>query len=100
VAPRLRAFAGADVTLDAPFEGLLPYAACLAIEAPPETYDWEVRESLLAWCEGTGTRRLVGLAAGERQRYRGLALVFADERIDAPVVQRATLVQGRTRGLA
>lgn len=104
LAPRLRAFAGADARLEADFEASGQHGACLALEAPEETYDWEVAEALNRWAEGTGAAaRAVGLAAGERQRFRGVALAFtatpfAPER---PAEGRfgATLVWGRTRRL-
>ena len=80
VAPLLRAFAGADVRL----EGGLPaggaYAACLAVATAEETYAWEVRDRLAAWSNGRG-RSAIGLAVGERQRFRGLALVFGEAAI-------------------
>jgi len=98
VAPRLRAFSGADVSLDADYEGVREFAACLALEAPPETYDWEVRERLTAWAEGQMGERLIGLAVGERQRYRGLALVSAQTPLAAQQgVGAGTSIAGRTR---
>ena len=101
LAPRLKAFAGADVSLDAPFEATRPYAACLAIEGPPQTYDWEVRERLSAWAAGIDGARVLGIAVGERQRYRGLAMVFADHAVTPPTDPRAgTFVSGKTRRLA
>ena len=79
VAPRLKAFAGADVRLDSGFAPEAGSAACLAIMAPEETYDWEVREALQAWCEATGaSSTAVGLAVGEKQMYRGAALACKD----------------------
>jgi hypothetical protein len=98
VAPRLKAFAGADVSLAADYGGLQDYAACLALEAPPETYDWEVRERLVSWAEGQPGERLIGLAVGERQRYRGLALVSAPTPLEAPRGEDGdTGIAGRTR---
>lgn len=101
IAPRLKAFAGADVSLDAPFEASLPYAACIALEAPPRTYDWEVRDRLSSWAEAVEGERVIGLAVGERQRYRGLAMVFTDGAMPStPVAHEGTLVAGKARRLA
>jgi hypothetical protein len=79
VAPLLRAFAGADVTLEGtPSQGD-GFAACLAVEAPEETYDWEVKAHLAGWGEGLdNTRAILGLAVGERQRYRGISVIFSN----------------------
>jgi len=77
VAPLLRGFAGADVALAAPFPAVQEHAACLALAAPEETYDWEVREALEGWA--SGAEAAVGLAIGERQRYRGCVLRFTDQ---------------------
>jgi hypothetical protein len=110
----LRAFAGADIALTAPFPEVGPYAACLALMAPDQTYDWEVRSALESWTrsqaieaqpslsrEGADNRaaNAIGLAIGERQRYRGCVLSFtttastpgrlADRRFES------TLIAGR-----
>jgi hypothetical protein len=79
VAPKLSAFSGASVRLDGAFPGPMGYAGCLAVEAPEETYDWEVSEKLADWCSSLSGASVAGLAIGERQRYRGLAIVFADQ---------------------
>ncbi len=81
VAPVLRSLAGADVQLENDFGGIDAAAACLALAAPDETFDWEVREALASWMELVPSRSagVVGLAVGERQRFRGLALAFAPE---------------------
>lgn len=101
IAPRLRSFAGADVSLDGPFEPSRPYAACLALEAPEETYDWEVREGLTSWAESVADEHAIGVAVGERQRYRGLAIAFADAAIEVDPKQHAgTIISGRARRLA
>lgn len=108
VAPLLRAFAGADVSLEGEPAPLRPYAACLALAAPDETYDWEVRESLAAWAKTTlgdrGGSTWLGLAAGERQRYRGVVAVFSDSPLrPAPAADGrfvGTLLQGRARVLS
>jgi hypothetical protein len=117
----LRAFAGADIALTAPFPEVGPYATCLALMAPDETYDWEVRSALESWTRAealeappggsaasatpaSGTNAsatyAIGLAIGERQRYRGCVLSFtttastpgrlADRRFES------TLIAGRT----
>jgi hypothetical protein len=102
VAPHLRAFAGADVRLEAGFAAAGANAACLAIAAPEETYDWEVSEALQAWCEATGAAcSATGLAVGEKQLYRGAALVFGDAPavIERPAAERfhSTLIAGTAR---
>jgi hypothetical protein len=100
VAPILRAFAGADVVLDALFPEVEAYAACLALSAPEETYDWEVRAALDSWSSPPSA---VGLAVGERQRYRGCVVRFsADEFVlPAPPNGRfvASLIAGHARRL-
>jgi hypothetical protein len=101
VAPRLLAFSGADMAIDGRLPAPTDYAACLALTLPDETYDWEVRERLVDWTAATGGESITGLAVGEKQRYRGLALVLTE----APVVARrpddagATFVAGRWREL-
>ncbi len=105
VAPRLKAFAGADVRLEADFQAGGEYAACAALLAPDETYDWEVRDTLQAWCGtlGGGTSD-VGLAVGEKQLYRGAALAFGPTplRIDNPQTSQLKMTQiaGNARTLA
>jgi hypothetical protein len=79
VAPKLSAFSGASVRLDGAFPGPMGYAGCLAVEAPEETYAWEISEKLAGWCRAQPGVGVAGLAIGERQRYRGLAIVFADQ---------------------
>jgi len=104
VAPRLKAFAGADVRLEADFAVQRTYAACLALMAPEETYDWEVRDALQSWHDSVpGVSGAVGLAVGEKQIYRGAALAFAAdpiaaERPDTPKF-RSTLIAGAARTL-
>ncbi len=105
VAPRLRSFAGADIRLDAELAPMGTHAACLALAAPDETYDWEVREALNGWCLSTGAASsAIGLAVGEKQLYRGAALVFADTPIsvEASDLSRfhATTLFGTARSLA
>ncbi len=105
VAPRLKGFAGADVRLEADFEPGDSLGVVLALMAPDETYDWEVREALQAWAQEIGApRTAVGLAAGERQLYRGVALAFAEtlQPATAPDLERfrATTVRGPARALA
>ncbi len=105
VGPLLGTFAGADVRL----EGSLPppstYAACLTLAAGAETYDWEVRQRLADWAGDRGAAAAaIGLAAGERQRYRGLAIVFADAAIEggrpAPDGFEIAWIAGRARSLS
>ncbi|MGE0687734.1 MAG: hypothetical protein AB7P33_13395 [Dehalococcoidia bacterium] len=106
VARLLRGFAGADVALSAPFPDVQPFATCLALMAPEQTYDWEVRAALESWTRQAGdppraqphlsregglntpdasaspslasqaALNAIGLAIGERQRYRGCVLSF------------------------
>jgi hypothetical protein len=78
VAPVLRSFTGASVSLQGPFPGHAGFAACLALAAPEETYDWEVREALSGWLPAETAASAVGLAIGERQRYRGCVIGFAN----------------------
>jgi hypothetical protein len=112
VAPALRAFAGADAVVDADFEPRAGPAACLALIAPDETYDFEVRQRLQDWgAESLGlasqpqaARLCAGLAAGERQRYRGLVLACSESLLPAPPIAGdgfvSTLVAGRVRQIA
>lgn len=105
VAPRLKAFAGADVRLEGALMPAGDHAACLALMAPEQTYDWEVREALQAWAAATGSAAaVVGLAVGERQQYRGLALAFGDvlKSVAASSPERfvATLISGKMQALA
>jgi len=105
VAPRLKAFAGADVRLEDDFALSGTEAACLALMAPEETYDWEVREALQGWCDSAaGSSSVVGLAVGEKQMYRGAALAFGAARIAAERPEasrfRSTLIAGTVRTLA
>lgn len=102
-APRLNRFAGADVRLESDYAARGSSAACLALMAPDETFDWEIREALQAWTQASeaGTANS-GLAVGERPLYRGLALVFGETL--APAQRPAgkftsTLVAGRARAL-
>jgi hypothetical protein len=78
LAPVLRQLAGADVRLAAWPDAAASHASCLALAADDETYDWEVNEELESWAAALGGASAIGLAVGERQRYRGAAIVFAD----------------------
>ena len=105
VAPVLRELAGADIQLDGPFVSVEGYAACLALAAPHQTYDWEVRDLLGRWTQAlAGARGIAGLALGERQRFRGLSVVTGPQPIEAarPAESRfgATLVAGEAQLLA
>jgi hypothetical protein len=105
IAPRLKAFAGADVRLEDDFEAVGPLGACLALMAPEETYDWEVRDALRAWGDAVAAgAAVVGLAIGEKQMYRGVAIAFADslKAAEKPEASqfRTTLVSGTARMLA
>jgi hypothetical protein len=102
VAPVLQGLAGADVQLEAAFPNVATYGACLALAAPPETYDWEVRSLLGDWANAFPASAL-GLAIGERQRFRGLAVAFGPNALtpDRPDQGRfgAMLVAGKARAL-
>jgi hypothetical protein len=105
VAPRLRGFTGADVRLDDDFGAAGSLAAVIAVMAPEETYDWEVREALQAWVDATGAAEsAIGLAAGERQLYRGVALAFGEALQTAPAPDpqrfRVSSLRGRAQTLA
>jgi hypothetical protein len=103
VAPKLTAFGGASVRLEGVFPAQRAYGACLTVEAPEETYDWEVSEKLTAWCGSQPGGGVAGLATGERQRYRGLAFAFADNELpaDRPAIGGldVTFVAGAIRRL-
>ena len=103
-APALRALAIADVRLESSLPAPGPYAACLAIAAAEETYDWQVRDALQAWADGVaGATAAVGLASTERQRFRGLAFCAAAgpvaRPVDLPAGFAVTFVGGRARSL-
>jgi hypothetical protein len=101
VAPRLKAFAGADVRLDDEFAAADGRGAVIAVMAPDETYDWEVREALQAWADATGaTTAVIGLGVGERQAYRGVALAFDHDLTDAPAPDPQRFRAGVLRGTA
>ena len=105
LASALKALAGADVILDGDFATNGERGACLALAAQPETYDWEIKERLVSWLETqAGASGAVGLAAaGERLRYRGLAVAFGgnDWRPERPQIagMEAVFLTGRARRL-
>jgi hypothetical protein len=79
VAPHLHSFAGADLRLEAAFPAAAEVASCLALAAGGQTYDWEVRSALEQWAEGwPAEARTLGLAAGDRGRYRGAAIAMGE----------------------
>ncbi len=103
VAPVLRQLAGADVRLEGEMLAVSGRASCLALMAEEETYDWEVTTALRDWAKAlTAESRAIGLAVGERQRYRGVAIAFGDAA--APHITdehlSSTLVTGPARSLA
>ena len=105
VAPILRELAGADIQLDGPFVEIKGGAACLALAAPPQTYDWEVRDLLGRWQQQfQSASSVAGLAIGERQRFRGLAVVRGESALKAPRPAESrfgvTLVAGEVHVLA
>ncbi len=104
VAPVLRLLAGADVRLEGDMPGVAGRAACLALSAGDETYDWEVSEALNHWTGGLDAAgSVLGMAVGERQRFRGVGLAFGDEPL-APAKLggerfKSTLIMGKARRL-
>src|SRR5262249_8486869 len=80
VAPVLSGLSGADVLLDGAFPAIGNFGACLALTAPAATYDWQVRNDLGDWAKVVAPdASALGLAVGERQRYRGVAVAFPHE---------------------
>jgi hypothetical protein len=105
VAPVLRGFTGADVKLETDLTMIDGPAALMAIAAPEETYDWEVREALELWTQSLrATGVAVGVAVGERQRYRGAGIAFGGDALaavhPANTPFSATIVCGQARRLA
>ena len=104
VAPVLRAFAGADVKLEDDLDIVDGPAACLALMAPEETYDWEVRDTVEAWADALSPgAAAIGIAVGERQQYRGVSIAFGG---GAPTAAKPdggsfapTLIRGTARRL-
>jgi hypothetical protein len=104
VAPVLRAFAGADVKLEEDLDIVDGPAACLALMAPEETYDWEVRDALETWAGALSPDACaIGIAVGERQQYRGVSIAFGG---GAPTAAkpdegpfRPALIRGTSRRL-
>ncbi len=104
VAPVLRAFAGADVKLEEDLDIVDGPAGCLALMAPEDTYDWEVREALDAWTGALSPAACaIGIAVGERQQYRGVSIAFGG---GAPTAAkpdegpfRPALIRGTSRRL-
>jgi len=104
VAPVLRLLAGADVRLEGDMPPIAGRAACLALAADDETYDWEVSDALNGWRRGILTAgSVVGMAMGERQRFRGVGLAFGDEPLTPAKVGgerfTSTLVTGKAWSL-
>ena len=83
----LRGLAGADVRLERDFPAIAAHGVCLALAAPPTTYDWELSANLNAWLQKYGLTGTTGLAIGEHGRFRGLAIAFTD----GPVAVEAPL---------
>ncbi len=104
VGPLLAGLSG----IDARVEGVMPArranAVCLLAAAPAETYDWQVKADLTEWAAAFAPQpAAVGLAVGDRQRYRGLALAFVDglgpPLPPAPIGYAAFVAAGRTLAL-
>jgi hypothetical protein len=104
LAPSLAGLTGADIVLESDFPAFRPNGVCLAIAAPPATYDWEIRHDLAAWAASVAPESsATGLALGERQRYRGIAIAFTDNREDLPSTPSrygALMAAGPARALA
>jgi hypothetical protein len=104
VAPLLGGLAGADVRTEGEAPAAVEQAACLALVAPPHAYDWEVKNALTAWQDRASGRGMVGMAVGERQRFRGLALagVRSGEAVTRPEIKgfAVSMISGRLRVLA
>ena len=103
VAPLLRGLSGADVRLEDEFPAISSYGACLALAAPPRTYDWEVTAALQGWLQKQAVAGVTGLAVGEHGRYRGVAIAFGDEPLAVAPLEQApfgpSLITGPSRGL-
>jgi hypothetical protein len=78
----MRSFGGADIQLESELPDGDNFAASVALAASPQTYDWQVREALTSWTEGKPAA--AGLAVGERQRYRGIGIMFQTQPISRP----------------
>jgi len=104
LAPSLAGLTGADIVLESDFPGIRPNGICLAIAAPPATYDWEIRQDLATWAASVAPEAwATGLAAGERQRYRGIAIAFFEDldALPSPPSRYGTLMAaGPARALA
>jgi hypothetical protein len=83
LAGAMRSFGGADVQLTSALNAGGPFAACAGLAAAPQTYNWQVREALERWA-GERQGAACGLAIGDRQRYRGIGLMFSDEPVPRP----------------
>ena len=102
VAPVLRQLAGADIRLEGEMPTIQGHASCLALIASEETYDWEVTTALRDWAKALSVdSRALGLAVGERQRYRGVAIAFGNTTAARVTDEHltSTLVTGRARSL-
>jgi hypothetical protein len=104
IAPVLRLLAGADVRLEGDMPAIAGQGACLALAADDETYDWEVSDTLNDWSRGLeAVGSVVGIAMGERQRFRGVGLAFGDAPLTPVKVSderfTSTLVMGKARSL-
>ena len=100
VAPVLAGLTGGDVRLDSAFPEPASFGACVALTAPPATYDWQVRKDLVDWTTASGaTESATGLSFGTREVYRGLAIAFFDAMPALPAVPAgygALSIAGRT----
>jgi hypothetical protein len=104
VAPVLRLLAGADVRLEGDMPAIAGQAVCLALAADDEIYDWEISDALNDWSRhGSPKGAVAGMAVGERQRFRGIGLAFADAQMTPVKVAderfASTLVAGKARSL-
>src|SRR4051794_31924278 len=102
VAPVLRQLAGADVRLEGEMPAIQGPASCIALAASDETYDWEVSSALRDWAKVLSPdSRAIGLAVGERQRYRGVAIAFGSAKAErlTDELMTSTLIIGEARSL-
>ena len=80
LARAMKSFGGADIQLLSSFERSGAFAGVVALAGTTQTYDWQVRDALAAWDPDASA----GLAVGERQRYRGVGLLFSNQPVPRP----------------
>jgi hypothetical protein len=102
VAPVLQHLDGADLGIEGDAGDDLPYAACYCLAAPLQTFDWEARDRMNAWRDGLDAAwSVTGIATGDRDRFRGVALAVGESPFGESGVAPPSLeVRGRLRRLA